>query len=210
LIAISFVLAKKNNYVGTGEVPTIKDVLKALNDAKYALLVPVIVLGGIYMGVFSPTESAAVAVVYALIIGVFVYKELSFKDLYHSLSSAALSSTVTLIIISFSVSFAYLMTRERIPIILTEFITSVSESPIVILLLIILLLLIVGMFIDAISSVVVLTPILLPITSSIGIDPIHFGVVMVTALSIGYVTPPLGVNLFVASGIGKISFEKVS
>jgi len=210
LIAVSLVIAKKNNYVGTGSPPTIKDVLKALNEAKFALLVPVIILGGIYAGIFSPTESAAVAVVYAFVIGVFVYKELSFKDLYQSFASAALSSAVTLIIIGFSVSFAYLMTRERIPVILTEFITSISESPIVILLLILLLLLIVGMFIDAISSVVVLTPILLPITSSIGIDPIHFGVVMVTALSIGYVTPPLGVNLFVASGIGKISFEKVS
>lgn len=210
LIAVSFALAKKNNYVGTGSPPKIKDVLKALNEAKFALLVPVIVLGGIYTGVFSPTESAAVAVVYALIIGVLVYREISLKDIYKVFASAALSSTVTLIIIGFSVSFAYLMTREKIPTILTEFITGISDSPTVILLLILLLLLIVGMFIDAISSVVVLTPILLPITTSIGIDPVHFGVIMVTALAIGYVTPPLGVNLFVASGIGNVSFEKVS
>src|SRR5699024_3578704 len=150
LIAVSYVMAKRNNYVGTGTPPNIKDVLKALNAAKFALLVPVIVLGGIYAGIFSPTESAAVAVVYAFFIGVFVYREISFKELYKVFASAALSSTVTLIIIGFTVSFAYLMTRERIPTILTEFITSISESPTVILLLILLLLLIVGMFIDAI------------------------------------------------------------
>lgn len=210
LILISFILAKKNNYVGTGSPPSFIDVLKALNDAKYALLVPVIILGGIYLGIFSPTESAAVAVVYALFIGVFVYKELDLKEIYNNFASAALNSAVTLIIISFSVSFAYLMTRERIPITLTEFITGISENPIIILLLILALLLVVGMFIDAISSVVVLTPILLPIVTNIGIDPVHFGVVMVTALAIGFVTPPLGVNLFVASGIGKISFERIS
>lgn len=209
LMLISFFVAKKEGYVGTGEMPTIKDVLKAFNAAKLALLIPVIILGGIYAGLFSPTESAAVAAVYALIVGVFIYKEINLKELYKAFSSAALTSATTVIIIGFSISFAYLMTRERIPVIIADFIVSISENPIIILLIINLFLLIVGMFIDTISAIVILTPILLPVVTNIGMDPIHFGIILVMNLAIGFVTPPLGVNLFVASTIGKVPFEKI-
>lgn len=209
LMLISFFVAKKEGYVGTGEMPTIKDVLKAFNEAKLALLIPVIILGGIYAGLFSPTESAAVAAVYALIVGVFIYKEINLKELYKAFSSAALTSATTVIIIGFSISFAYLMTRERIPVIIADFIVSISENPIIILLIINLFLLIVGMFIDTISAIVILTPILLPVVTNIGMDPIHFGIILVMNLAIGFVTPPLGVNLFVASTIGKVPFEKI-
>jgi len=209
LMVISYIIAKKNGYKGTGEIPTFKDVLKAINEAKLALLIPVIILGGIYAGIFSPTESAAVASVYALIIGVFVYKELNWNSVYESFSSAALTNAATVIIIGFSISFAFLMTKERIPVIVSEFIVSISDSPIVIILVINVFLLIVGMFIDTISAIVILTPILLPVVTNIGIDPIHFGVILVMNLAIGFVTPPLGVNLFVASTVGKVSFEKI-
>jgi len=209
LMVISYIIAKKNGYKGTGEIPTLKDVLKALNEAKLALLIPVIILGGIYVGIFSPTESAAVASVYALVIGVFVYKELNWKSVYKSFSSAALTNAATVIIIGFSISFAFLMTKERIPVIVSEFIVSISDSPIVIILVINIFLLIVGMFIDTISAIVILTPILLPVVTNIGIDPIHFGVTLVMNLAIGFVTPPLGVNLFVASTVGKVPFEKI-
>lgn len=209
LMLISFFVAKKEGYVGTGEMPTIKDVLKTFNEAKLALLIPVIILGGIYAGLFSPTESAAVAAVYALIVGVFIYKEINLKELYKAFSSAALTSATTVIIIGFSISFAYLMTRERIPVIIADFIVSISENPIIILLIINLFLLIVGMFIDTISAIVILTPILLPVVTNIGMDPIHFGIILVMNLAIGFVTPPLGVNLFVASTIGKVPFEKI-
>jgi len=209
LMVISYIIAKKNGYKGTGEIPTLKDVLKALNEAKLALLIPVIILGGIYVGIFSPTESAAVASVYALVIGVFVYKELNWKSVYKSFSSAALTNAATVIIIGFSISFAFLMTKERIPVIVSEFIVSISDSPIVIILVINIFLLIVGMFIDTISAIVILTPILLPVVTNIGIDPIHFGVILVMNLAIGFVTPPLGVNLFVASTVGKVPFEKI-
>lgn len=209
LMVISYITAKKNGYEGSGEIPTFKDVLKALNEAKFALLVPIIILGGIYAGLFSPTESAAVASVYALFIGVFVYKELKWKSVYESFSSAALTNAATVIIIGFSVSFAYLMTRERIPSIVADFIVGISENPIVIILIINIFLLIVGMFIDTISAIVILTPILLPVVTNIGLDPIHFGVILVMNLAIGFVTPPLGVNLFVASNVGKVPFEKI-
>src|SRR5690625_593643 len=168
LMAISFFIAKKEGYKGTGKIPNFKDVLKALNEAKLALLIPVIILGGIYAGIFSPTESAAVASVYALFIGVFIYKELSWKSVYESFSSAALTNAATVIIIGFSISFAYLMTKERIPVIVSEFIVGISDSPIVIILIINIFLLVVGMFIDTISAIVILTPILLPIVTNIG------------------------------------------
>ncbi|GAB3790573.1 TRAP transporter large permease [Virgibacillus kimchii] len=210
LMVVSFIIAKKNGFKGTDKVPTFKDVLKALNDAKLALLTPVIILGGIYAGIFSPTESAAVAAVYALIIGVFVYKELNWKSVYESFSSAAITNAATVIIIGFSISFAFLMTRERIPSIIADFIVGISENPLIIILIINLFLIIVGMFIDTISAIVILTPILLPIVTNIGIDPIHFGVILVMNLAIGFVTPPLGVNLFVASTVGKVPFESIA
>ncbi|HLQ82280.1 MAG TPA: TRAP transporter large permease [Pseudogracilibacillus sp.] len=209
LMLISYFVAKKEGYAGTGEIPTFKDVLKALNEAKLALLIPVIILGGIYAGLFSPTESAAVAAAYALFVGVFIYKEMNLRDLYEAFSSAALTSATTVIIIGFSISFAYLMTRERIPVIIADFIVSISDNPIIIILIINLFLLIVGMFIDTISAIVILTPILLPVVTNIGMDPIHFGIILVMNLAIGFVTPPLGVNLFVASTIGAVPFERI-
>jgi len=209
VIILNYFLVK-NMDIPLEERKSGKEKLTIIKKSILGLLMPVLILGGIYSGAFTPTESAAVAAVYAIVIGLFVYKELDLKGLYRALGVSALSSAVTLIIISFSVSFAYLMTRERIPTTITNFITGISESPIVILLLILLLLLFVGMFIDAISSIVVLTPILSPIATTAGVDSIHFGIIMITALAIGFVTPPLGVNLFVASNIGKVSFERIS
>ena len=210
LILLSYVIAKKNNYPKSGEIPTFKEVLKAINEAKLALLIPVIILGGIYAGIFSPTESAAVAAVYAWVVGTFVYKELKLKDLYNAFASSALTNVTTVIIIGFSISFAYLMTIEKIPIKVSTFITGISDHPFIILLVINLFLLIVGMFIDTISALVILTPILLPIVTQFGMDPVHFGIIMVMNLAIGFVTPPLGVNLFVATGVGKVRFEQIT
>lgn len=210
LMLVSFIIAKKRDFPTEGKFPTFVEVLKAINHSKWALLIPVIILGGIYSGLFSPTESAAVACVYALIIGVFVYKELSFRDLYDVFLEATLLNIPVIIIISFSISFAYLLSIERIPATIAAAISGVSENYIVTMLLISAFLFIVGMFIDTISAVVILTPILLPISAAVGIDPIHFGVIMVCNLAVGYVTPPLGVNLFVASHISKESIEKIT
>jgi len=210
LMLVSFIIAKKRDFPTEGKFPTFVEVLKAINYSKWALLIPVIILGGIYSGFFSPTESAAVACVYALIIGVFVYKELSFRDLYDVFLEATLLNIPVIIIISFSISFAYLLSIERIPATIAATISGVSENYIITMLLISAFLFVVGMFIDTISAVVILTPILLPISAAVGIDPIHFGVIMVCNLAVGYVTPPLGVNLFVASHISKESIEKIS
>lgn len=210
LLLLAYIISKKEGYTND-DVQTFnfKDVLIALNDAKWALLIPVIILGGIYGGFFSPTEASVVAVVYALIVGTFVYKELDLKSIYDSFMEAIVINATTMIIIGFSVSFAYFMTIEKIPVSIAEFLTTISENPIIILLVINLFLLVVGMFIDTISALVILTPILLPVVVGIGVDPIHFGVILVANLAIGFVTPPLGVNLFVASSVGKVQFEKI-
>lgn len=210
LMIVSYAIAKKKKFPTEGSFPTFKDVLKAINYSKWALLIPVVILGGIYSGFFSPTESAAVACIYALIVGVFIYKKLTLKKIYESLLEATLINIPVSIIISFSISFAYLLSVKRIPTIIAQFIAGISDNMIITMLIVSIFLLIVGMFIDTISSVVILTPILLPVAEAVGVDPIHFGVIMVVNLAVGYITPPLGVNLFVASHISKVSIERIS
>ncbi|MCM3691982.1 TRAP transporter large permease [Neobacillus niacini] len=210
LMITSYILSKKNGYKPEQVKKfNFKGVWKATSDAKWALLIPVIILGGIYGGIFSPTEAAVVAVVYALIIGKFVYKELTWQSIFESFREAVIINATTMIIIGLSVSFAYFMTLEQIPNDISGFLTELSSSPVIILIAINILLLIVGMFIDTISALVVLTPILLPIVTAVGVDPIHFGVILVANLAIGFITPPLGVNLFVASSVGKVKFERI-
>ncbi|MFC5589453.1 TRAP transporter large permease [Sporosarcina soli] len=210
LMITAYFIANKRGYKPSEtEVFKFMDVLKATNDAKWALLIPVIILGGIYGGIFSPTEAAVVAVVYAFIVGKFVYKELTWEDSFKSFREAVVINATTMIIIGLSVSFAYFMTLEQVPNQIAAFLTDFSSNPFVILLAINLLLLIVGMFIDTISALVILTPILLPVVMAVGVDPVHFGVILVANLAIGFITPPLGVNLFVASSVGNVRFEKI-
>lgn len=211
LMIMSFFISKKKGYSAASVEPIrIKGVLRAFYEAKWALLIPVIILGGIYGGVFSPTEAAVVAVVYALIIGVFVHKELTFKDVYNCLLETVLINATTMIIIGLSISFAYIMTIEQVPTTIATYIASITTNTIILLIIINILLLVVGMFIDTISALVVLAPILLPIVTQAGIDPVHFGVILVANLAIGFITPPLGVNLFVASSVSKIKLEKIT
>ena len=211
LMLTAYIISRKRGYKPDPPVKfEFKDVLRTFWDAKWALLIPVIILGGIYGGVFSPTEAAVVAVVYAIVIGKFVYKELSWEGLFESFREAIVINATTMIIIGLSVSFAYFMTIEQIPGEISEFLISLSTNPFVILLAINVLLLFVGMFIDTISALVVLTPILLPIVVAVGVDPVHFGVILIANLAIGFVTPPLGVNLFVASSVGGVRFEKIA
>ncbi|SDJ10445.1 TRAP transporter large permease [Salimicrobium halophilum] len=210
LMITAYIIAKRNDYKAEeGTKTSGKEVLRALNDAKWALLIPVIILGGIYGGIFSPTEAAVVSVVYALLIGGFVYKELTWKTTYDAFLETIVINATTMIIIGLSVSFAYFMTLEQMPDQISAFLTGLTTNPFFILIVINLLLLVVGMFIDTISAVVILTPVLLPIVTEVGVDPVHFGVILVANLAIGFVTPPVGVNLFVASTVGKVKFERI-
>jgi C4-dicarboxylate transporter DctM subunit len=176
----------------------------------WALLVPGIILGGIYSGIFTPTEAGAVAVVYAAIIGIFVYGDITVKNLPEILAGSAKTSGTILVLVIMATAFGRLITLARIPSELATTITSLSDNPIIILLLINLLLLVIGMFMETISSIIIMTPILLPVATALGVDPIVFGVILTVNLAIGFCTTPLGVNLFVASSISKVSIESLS
>lgn len=185
-------------------------VWKALNEAKLALAMPLVVLGGIYSGIVTPTESSAVAVVYAIIVSCFVYKELSLKDLPNMMLESALLVSAVLVIIGASVAFGRIIALEKIPTELAELVLSLTSSKTVVLFAAIVLLLIVGTFLETLAAIVILTPVLLPIMLELGVDPVHFGIVMIVALAIGFVTPPLGANLFMAAQVGQISFDKIA
>lgn len=176
----------------------------------WALLVPVIILGGIYSGIFTPTEAGAVAVVYAAIVGKFVYGDLEWSDFPTILAESAKTSGMILVLVIMATAFGRVITLAQIPADLAGWLTGLSDNPIIILLLINVLLLIIGMFMETISSIIIMTPILLPVATALGVDPIAFGVIMTVNLAIGFCTPPLGVNLFVASGISGVSIEKLS
>ncbi|MBT2689146.1 TRAP transporter large permease [Bacillus sp. ISL-47] len=210
LMIYSYIHSKKMGYTGTDQATTIKGVLTALWEAKWALLIPVVILGGIYGGIFTPTEAAVVAVVFGLIVSVFVYKELKFKDLPQIFVDSALTTATVLVIVGAATAFGRLLTIEQIPNQIAEAMMSISSEPLIIMLLITLLLLIVGCFMDTIAAIIILTPILLPVALQIGYDPIHFGIIMIVNLSIGFITPPLGVNLFVGAGISGLSLEELS
>lgn len=205
-----FLIARKKGYKGSDEKFSFTLLLRAIWDAKWALLSPVIILGGIYSGKFTPTESAVIAVVYALLVGVFIYKELKWKNIPKTMISSAIMTGSVLVILATATSFGRLITMYQIPNMLADRITGISQNPHVILLLIGLLVLIVGTFMETLSIIIILVPLFLPVVTSLGIDPIHFGLIMVVGAEIGMLTPPVGVNLFVASGIANISLEKIS
>lgn len=209
LILTSLVLTLKKQY-GLQDKAPFKETLAAFKDAFWGLMTPVIILGGIYGGIFTPTEAAAVAVVYGLIIGIFVYREIKIKDLFKVLVDSAVSSAVVMVIVANASLFAWVVTTEGIATTAGELLLSISSNQYVILLMINILLLITGCFIDAISAYYILVPILLPVILQLGYDPLVFGVVMTVNLAIGQVTPPVGVNLYVACNIADISLKRIA
>ncbi len=183
--------------------------LPATLKAGWALLMPVIILGGIYGGIFTPTEAAAVAVFYALIVGTLVYREIKFPDLVQILRKSVLSSAVVMFIIANAGMFAFLITRAGVPDAIGAWLVSVLDSPAVFLLGINAALFVIGMFIETSAAIIVLAPILVPVAMHFGIDPVHFGVIMIINLALGMITPPFGVNLFAASTVAKISVDRI-
>lgn len=209
-MVICFYIAKRRNFPATKDEVARRGFWRNFKDSFWALMIPVIILGGIYAGVFSPTEAAVVAVVYGLIVGKFVYKELTFKSLYGVFSEASLVNGATSFMIGLSMAFAHYLAMEQIPQKIAMALSAISNNMIVVMLLIIVFLLIVGCFIDNISSTIILTPIFLPVMKNLGMDPIHFGIVLTLALATGFVTPPYGCNLFVASAISNVSIERMT
>ena len=210
LCVYSSLYSKKHKYINAEAAPfSWGNVGRSLVDGIWALLVPVIILGGIYGGIFTPTEAAAVAVAYGLIVGLFVYRDLKAKDLYRIFGSAALTTATIMVILGTATTFGRILTLERIPTMIADFFESVAKGPIMLMILINILLLIVGCFMETNAAIIILAPIFLPIVESMGINPAHFGIVMVVNLAIGFVTPPLGVNLFVACNVANAKLEEI-
>lgn len=196
---------------------TLSDILKnrlkriwfATKDGIWALLSPTIILGGIYSGVFTPTEAACVSVVYSALVSYFVYKDLNLKALYNTLLDAAVLNGITSFLLGYSTVFSTFMTFEKVPQMISTFLTTVSDSPFVILFFINLILLFIGLFLDTVPAIIVMAPMLLPTVKSLGINPIHFGVIMAVNLAIGLCTPPYGCNLFVGAAVAKIKLDSM-
>ena len=210
LMIVCWVISKKRGYKGIERTKNEESFLKVFLDSLPALMAPVIILGGIYGGIFTPTEAAVVATVYSLFVGKFVYHELTWKIVYESYRSTADMNGFTGLALGFSMSFAAYLTMEQIPAKVANVVLSAVSSKIAIIALIIVILLVVGCFVDNISSCLILTPVFLPMVKAVGMDPVHFGIMMTVALAIGFVTPPYGVNLFVASAVAKLKIEEVS
>lgn len=208
LMIVNYVTAKKCGFGHTKKFHA-GHLLRTLGDSIWALLVPVIILGGIYGGIFTPTESAVAAIIYSIFVGVFIYHELDLKSILEAFKETALINGQTTFLVGISMAFARFLTMSQVPGTLAKGILGIS-NPIAILLVINLFLLVVGCFIDNISSTVILTPILLPIVAGIGMSPIQFGIVMTVNLAIGFITPPYGCNLFFASAISNVSVVDIA
>ncbi|ACL22633.1 TRAP dicarboxylate transporter, DctM subunit [Desulfitobacterium hafniense DCB-2] len=210
LMILAYSTSKKNGWKGNKDRIDIIAVLRAAWDAKLALVVPVIILGGIYGGYMTPTEAAAISVTYGLLIGLFVYRDLKFKDMYNCLVESGSTTAVIIILMAMATIFGRFITIERVAETVAAFVLGISTNKVIVLLLINIFLLFVGMVMEALAAIIILTPILLPMVSQLGVDPIQFGVIMVVNLAIGFITPPVGVNLFVASGISKVRIEEIT
>ena len=182
---------------------------KASLNAAWALLMPVIILGGIYGGIFTPTEASVVAVFYALIVGMLIHRELSFKDVLPVLRKSVISSAVIIFIIANAGLFAFIITRAGVPEAIGEWLSEVLQSPLWFLLGVNAALFVIGMFIETSAAIIVLAPILVPVAIHFGVDPVHFGTIMVVNLALGMITPPFGVNLFAACTVAKISLDQI-
>ena len=208
LIAYVYVTCRRNGW-GLDDHKGRLPVLKATREAAWALVMPVIIIGGIYRGVFTPTEASAVAVVYALIVGTLVYRAMGWRDVWDVLRRSVISSAIIMFIIAAAGLFSFLITRAGVPAAVGRWIGELIEDPFLFLLAINAFLFIVGMFIETSAAIIVLAPILAPIAIAFGVDPVHFGLIMVVNLALGMITPPFGVNLFAACQVAQIPLERI-
>ncbi|MBC8590160.1 TRAP transporter large permease [Wansuia hejianensis] len=208
LIIFSYIYSRVKKHE-KADFPKFREVVTSFGEAFFSILMPVIILGGIYLGIATPTEAAAVSIVYSLIISLFIYKEITFKDVLSIARKSVITSAMIMFVIANSNIFSWYLTFQQVPIKVAESVLGLGGSPVLILLAINVILLFVGMIMDSSAAVLILTPLFLPIVTSIGVSPIHFGVIMIINLSIGMLTPPFGLNLFVASGISKLSLADV-
>ncbi|MEZ2720154.1 TRAP transporter large permease [Paenalcaligenes hominis] len=209
LLILNYIISRKEGYAGTKEGWSAIEVLRALRRGVWSVLAPLIILGGIYAGFFTPTESAVVAVFYTVFVGIFIHRELNLSKTFHALRTTTWITGRVLLILFAATVFGRLLVEQRIPAVIAESLLSWTDNMYVIWTLLIAFLLFVGMFMETLAAIMILVPVLLPVTYMFGIDPTHVGIVVICALSVGFVTPPLGENLFVASGIGGATVEKI-
>jgi tripartite ATP-independent transporter DctM subunit len=201
-------IAKKRNFP-KGEVIPLKQALRITVDALWGLMTMVIILGGILSGVFTATESASIAVLWAFFVTMFIYRDYKWRDLPRLMHRTVKTVAIVMILIGFAASFGYIMTLMQIPLKITTALTAFTDNRYAILMLINVLLLLLGTLMDMAALLLILTPILLPVVVSVGVDPVHFGMIMIVNLGIGLITPPVGSVLFVGSAVGKLPIEKV-
>jgi C4-dicarboxylate transporter DctM subunit len=208
LMAVSYFLARRAGYERETFLG-VKAIGRTFFGAFWALLMPLIILGGILGGIFTPTEAAVVAAVYGAIIGFGVYRELRIRDLPKILAKAAISTSTVMLLIATANIFGWILTAERVPQNVAAYLVSLTSSPAALYALILACLLVVGTFMETSASLIILTPVFLPVIQQFGIDPVHFGVIMVTALAIGMLTPPLGICLFISCNIAQIQLSEI-
>jgi tripartite ATP-independent transporter DctM subunit len=201
-------LARKRGFP-KGETIPLRQALRIVVDAMWGLATMVIILGGILSGVFTATESASIAVLWAFFVTMFIYRDYKWRDLPKLMHRTVKTVSIVMILIGFAASFGYIMTLMQIPLKITAALTSFTDSRIVILLCINILLLVLGTLMDMAALLLILTPILLPVVKAVGVDPVHFGMIMIVNLGIGLITPPVGTVLFVGSAVGKLPIETV-
>ena len=210
LLGLVIFIARRRGLRGQELPMTGRERIRAFRDATLGLLLPIFVLGGIYGGFFTPTEAAAMAVLYALIVSLFVYREINVRDLVKITVRSARMSAMIMFIIANAILFSFVLTSERIPDAITNLLIGMDLSQWAFLLVINIFLLIVGAFMETSSAILILAPILFPVATQLGVNPIHLGIIMVMNLEIGMITPPLGLNLFVASGLSGLSVIRVA
>ena len=206
MMGLCMIFARKRNYP-KGEVIPMRKALKIAGEALWGLMALVIILGGILSGVFTATESAAIAVLWSFFVTMFIYRDYKWRDLPKLMHRAARTISIVMILIGFAASFGYILTLMEIPMKITTAFLTLSDNRYVILMCINVMLLLLGTIMDMAPLILILTPILLPVIVSVGVDPVHFGMIMLVNLGIGLITPPVGAVLFVGAAVGKVTIE---
>ncbi len=209
LMAIAIVQAYKRNYP-RGAALSVRLILRTLRDAAWGLMTPVIILGGIFSGIFTPSEAAVVAVNYALIVSLFIYRDLSLWQIYHIVIRSAITTAVIMFVIATSAVLSWTLANWSVPAEVAGWVLGQTTNLYLIMLLVVFVILLTGVFIETASALIILTPVLLPLVVHLGIDPIHFGLIIVVGLAIGMITPPVAINLYVASSITNQPLERIS
>jgi C4-dicarboxylate transporter DctM subunit len=210
LMIVNYLLCRKKGYKGSADGWKFDKVGKAVKEGIWSIIAPIVILGGIYIGFFTPTEAAVVAIFYTVFVGVFIHKELKLGGGSKSLEACTWLTGRVLLIMFTARAFGRLLVQYRIPEIVANGLLAMTSNIYLIWMLIIIFLIFVGMFMETLATIMILTPVLLPVMVKLGVDPIHFGIVFVCCCEIGFETPPLGENLFIASGIGNTSIEDIS